>query len=122
MIVCGILEYFAGWLVVEVFQDVRCWSYNEEIWNFGNINGYVCLRSVVFFGLSGLFLIYGILPLVKYISEKMNIKKFLIMSIIICSIFLIDDIYNLIFTEIFNLPRASTIYKQLGFKYIYFNN
>ena len=122
MIVCGILEYFAGWLVNEVFHDVRCWSYNEEIWNFGNIYGYVCLRSVLFFGLSGLILIYVMLPGVIYLSQKMNLKTFLIMSIVLCSIFLIDEIYNLIFTELFNLPRASSIYKELGFKYIYFNN
>lgn len=122
MIACGILEYFAGWLVTEVFHDVRCWSYNEEILNFGNINGYVCLRSVTFFGLSGLMLIYGILPAIFYLAQKMNTNKFLIISVSICTIFLIDEIYNLIFTELFKLPRASSIYKKRGIKYIYFKS
>ena len=121
MIICGLLEYFAGWLMNEVFHSIRCWDYNQEIWNFGNINGYVCLRSVVFFGLSGLILIYGMLPLIFYIAQKFSVKKFLIISIIICSIFLIDEIYNLIFTQLFNLPRASSFYKKIGFKYIYFS-
>jgi uncharacterized membrane protein len=121
LFICGLLEYFAGWLVNEVLHSIRCWDYNQEILNFGNINGYVCLRSVLFFGLSGLILIYGMLPLIFYIAQKVSVKKFLIISIIICSFFLIDEIYNLIFTELFNLPRASFFYKKLGFKYIYFN-
>ena len=34
----------------------------EEILSFGNIGGYICLRSVLFFGISGLFLVYAIIP------------------------------------------------------------
>ena len=121
MICCGILEYFAGWLMTEVFQETRCWNYNEEILNFGNINGYVCLRSILFFGLSGLFLIYLVLPFTFYLAENTNTQKFFVISLIICSIFIIDELYNLIITKLFNLPRASSIYKKLGIKYIYFN-
>ena len=50
-IACGILELIGG-LLMDQFSNVRCWSYNEEILNFGNIGGFVCLRSIVFFGLS----------------------------------------------------------------------
>ncbi len=118
-IACGILELIGG-ILMDQFSDVRCWSYNEEILNFGNIGGFVCLRSVLFFGLSGLFLIYGILPFLIWLSNKMNDKVFMIISIIICVVFLIDEIYNLIITKVFNLPRASEIYKKHGLKYIYF--
>ena len=45
------------------------WSSNTEIWNFGNINGYVCLRSVMFFGVSGVLLVYMVIPiLIKVMS------------------------------------------------------
>lgn len=117
---CGLLELVSGYVMTKVTGGLRCWSYNEEILNFGNIGGYVCLRSVLFFGLSGLLLIYGILPLCFYISRNMSKKLFLIFSVSICSIFLIDEVYNLIFTKLFNLPRASTIYKDIGLRYIYF--
>ena len=120
LISTGILEYFSGYILYEKLGFTRCWSYNEEIWNFGNINGFVCLRSVVFFGISGLFLMYILLPLLIKIAKNMNEKKFLIMSLTICSIFVLDEIYNFIICRLLSLPRASTIYKSLGLKYIYF--
>ena len=118
---CGVLELISGFVMTKLNHGVRCWSYNEEIWNFGNIGGYVCLRSVLFFGLSGLLLIYVILPFIFYLAKHMKKKTFLIMSIVICAVFIIDEVYNLIFTEILQTPRASSIYKKLGFKYIYFH-
>ena len=116
----GILEYFSGYILYEKLGLTRCWSYNEEILNFGNIGGFVCLRSITFFGLSGLFLIYVIIPFLINISQKVNIKVFLIISISVATIFILDELYNLFIHSIFNLPKASTIYKKLGLKYIYF--
>lgn len=116
----GILEYFSG-LGMYIFGDgIRCWDYNQEILNFGNIDGFVCLRSVLFFGISSLLLIYVIVPLCYYLARHMNRKIFLTISITLCSIIMIDELYNLIFARVFSLPRASTIYKKLGFKYVYF--
>lgn len=45
----GILEYFSGLGMYIIGNGKRCWDYNQEILNFGNINGFVCLRSVLFF-------------------------------------------------------------------------
>lgn len=120
MLITGILEYIGGWMLYEFQDGLRCWDYNSEILNFGNINGFVCLRSVLFFGFSSLLLIYLIVPLCFYLAKKMNKKTFLIITIGLCSIFLFDELYNLIFARILSLPRASDIYKSLGFHYIYF--
>lgn len=120
MLITGILEYIGGWMLYEFQDGLRCWDYNYEILNFGNINGFVCLRSVLFFGFSSLLLIYLIVPLCFYLAKKMNKKIFLIITIGLCSIFLFDELYNLIFARILSLPRASDIYKSLGFHYIYF--
>ena len=98
----------------------RCWDYNSEILNFGNINGYVCLRSVLFFGVSCLMLVYGIIPMCYYLAYKMPRKAFLIMSYTLCIIFLFDEIYNLLIARLLSLPRASDIYKSIGFKYMNF--
>ena len=111
----GILEYLTGFVLHEFF-DVRYWDYNKEIINFGNINGYICLRSVLFFGVSGLLLMYGILPFFIYLSKTMNKEMFLTFSIILCIIFLTDEIYNLIIAKTLNLKDAITIYKQLTIK------
>lgn len=114
----GILEYISGYMMYKLMNGIRCWDYNTEILNFGNIGGFVCLRSVLFFAISGLLLVYIIIPSVIYISKKVSKKKFLIISISLCSIFLIDEFYNLLFANLLNLPRARVIYTSLGIKYM----
>lgn len=120
LISSGILEYIAGWGVDNFGNGIKCWDYNQEILNIGNINGYVCLRSVLFFGISSLLLIYIIVPVCFYLAKKLNKKKFLIFSYTLCTIILFDEVYNLLFARILNLPRASAIYKSIGFNYQYF--
>ncbi|MBQ6323846.1 MAG: putative ABC transporter permease [Bacilli bacterium] len=116
----GILEYLSGYILYGKLGWIRCWDYNQEILNFGNINGYVCLRSVLVFGFSGLLLMYVIIPiLIKLVNSK-YLNVIFIISIVFCSLVLFDEIYNLIFTSLFNLPSAPSIYKTLGFKYLYF--
>ena len=119
IIATGILEYISGWYM-ENFNDVKCWDYNQEILNFGNINGYVCLRSVLIFGIFSLLLMYLVVPFCFFLATHLNNKLFLIISYTLCFIFLADELYNLIFANLFSLPRASTIYKKLGLKYLYF--
>ena len=114
----GLLEYFSGLGIYIIGDGLRYWDYNTEILNFGNINGFVCLRSVMFFGLSALLLMYVIVPFCFHVANKSNKKVFLIVTISICSIFLADDFYNLIFTKLFNLPKATTIYKSIGIHYM----
>lgn len=120
LISCGLLEYISGLGMYIVGRGFRCWNYNTEILNFGNIGGFVCLRSVLFFGLSGLLLIYVIVPICFYLGKNMKKKNFLIMSFTLCSIFLIDEIYNLAIARIIHTPRASDIYKKIGFNYVTF--
>ncbi len=120
LIICGVLEYIAGWGVDTFGNGLKCWDYNSEILNFGNINGYICLRSVLFFGVSGLLLIYGIVPLCFYLADVVDKRIFLTISFTLCFIFLFDEFYNLIFARVLHLTRASTIYKKLGFHYMYF--
>lgn len=120
LLVCGIFEFLSGWFLYGVIGLDRCWDYNKEILNFGNIGGYVCFRSAFFFGLSGLFLMYVVVPFCFFLATKLSKKTFLIISITLFSIFYIDEIYNFIIAKLLHLKRASTIYKSLGIKYFYF--
>ena len=115
----GILEYIGGYFMEHIMQ-IKCWDYSKEILSFGSINGYVFIRSVLVFGISALLLMYIIVPFCFYLAKKMPKKAFLILSYTICAIFLFDELYNLIFANLLNLPRASEVYKNLGFKYLYF--
>lgn len=119
LIISGIIEYIGGWYM-ENISDIKYWDYDQEILNFGNINGYVCLRSVLIFGCAGLLLIYVIVPGCFYLARHLRKNTFLIISYTIGFVFVIDVLYNLVFATFFNLPDATTIYKKLGFKYLYF--
>ena len=113
----GLLELLSGYILHKYF-GLRFWNYNIEILNFGNIGGYICFRSVTFFAVSGLLLMYGILPFCIYLSQKINVNKFLIMSLILLFIIIIDDLYNLVIAKVFNLPNAIDIYKNIGFNFM----
>lgn len=114
----GVLEYFSGLGMYKLRGGLRCWNYNTEILNFGNIGGFVCLRSVLCFGLSALLLIYIIVPICIYLSKKVNKKTFIVVTTTLFILFISDELYNLIVARIFDLPRASSIYKKLGFSYM----
>ena len=43
-----------------------------------------------------------------------------VFSFLICFIFLFDEVYNFLIARLFSLPRASDIYKSIGFKYMKF--
>lgn len=90
-IVTGLLEYITGYILYE-FHGLRLWDYNNEILNFGNINGYICLRSVLFFGVSSLLLIYAIIPTLINISKKIKENHLVILSTTLITLFALDMI------------------------------
>ena len=92
----GILEFATGWVLLEFF-GIRLWDYNEEILNWGNIGGFVCVRSVLFFGISGIFLRYVVMPLFEKLEKKMSKKAWLALCFIPAGLFLTDIIVSIIF-------------------------
>ena len=117
VVITGLLEYFSG-LAIYKLIGARYWNYNTEIWNFGNIGGFVCLRSVLAFGLSSFILMYLFYPLAIYLSTKINKKVLITLSIIIITLIFADQVYNLIITKAFGLKNAIQIYKTYGIKYM----
>lgn len=94
-IASGILELVTGWVVLTVW-GIRLWDYNEEILNFGNIGGFVCVRSVLFFGISGVFLQFVVVPLFEKLEQKMPKKPWLALCFIPAGLFILDIIASLI--------------------------
>ena len=113
----GILEFFAG-LGVYLVTGLKYWNYDTEILGFGSIYGFVCLRSVTVFGIFGLILVYAMLPGIYYLAVKLPKKVFIATAVILFVIFLGDDIYNLIFANLFSLPSAPYVYKSIGFNFM----
>ena len=118
VLVTGILEFVAGWLVYTIGNGTRYWDYNTEIWNFGNIGGFVCLRSVLFFGISALFLMYVIVPGLIFVARKMSKRMFLLMAVGLFSLVMVDEVYNLLASKVLGWPGAMDFYRSLGWKYL----
>ena len=118
VLVTGILEFVAGWLVYTIGNGTRYWDYNTEIWNFGNIGGFVCLRSVLFFGISALFLMYVIVPGLIFVAWKMSKRMFLLIAVGLFSLVMVDEVYNLLASKVFGWPGAMDFYRSLGWKYL----
>lgn len=115
-VACGLLEFFSGLGIYILCDGTRYWDYNTEILNFGNIGGFICLRSILVFAVSGLLLMYIIVPTLFYIAKHTNRKVFLIVSVTLCSIFLLDEFYNLVLYKILNLPNSIDIYRSIGIR------
>lgn len=117
---CGLLEFIAGYGMYHLLDGRRGWNYNTEILNFGNIGGYVCLRSVLVFAISGLLLIYCIVPLLTYISNHVNTNIFNFICIFLAILFALDVIYNDIFCTIWPLYSSKDLYSTWSI-YKYYN-
>ena len=116
----GLLELLSGYFLYGVLGWTKSWDYTQEVMSGFTIGGYVSLRSLVGFGIGGLFLIYVLTPLlIKLVTSKHKNKVFII-SIVLVAIIMIDELYNLIFAYMLHTPRARDIYRPLGFKYLYF--
>ena len=59
-----------------------------------NINGYICLRSILFFGISGLILIYLIIPSLIKIIKRVNRKTIDSISLVLLICLIVDMIVH----------------------------
>lgn len=91
----GVLELATGWVILTIW-GIRLWDYNEEILNFGNIGGFVCVRSVLFFGIAGVFLQFVVVPVFEKLEKKMPKKAWLCLCFIPAGLFILDIAASLI--------------------------
>ena len=93
MMLTGIVEYVTGALLMEIFEK-RWWDYTGL---FLNINGYICLRSLLTFAIGGLLLVYIIEPIVSYLIKTKSKYYVTLYTSTFLFIMLIDFIFVLIF-------------------------
>ena len=118
MVIAGVVEFVGGWLVYVIGGGTRYWDYNVEIWNWGNIEGFVCLRSVLVFGFSSLFLMYVVVPFFLWLMGKMSKRAFMTLAITLFVLVMVDEVYNLLASKFFDWPDAMDFYRSLGWKYL----
>lgn len=94
VIICETLEYFTSYIMEKIFK-ARWWDYSAKKYN---INGRICLETVVPFGILGCLVMYVLNPITfKYLNMLSN-SMLNIISAICFTIFITDNIvsYNVI--------------------------
>lgn len=86
MISCAVLEYLASLIMEKVF-NARWWDYSDQKFN---INGRICLKNLVPFGLFGLLVIYIVNPFIFEQLDKLSLLALEIMSLSIAAVTIID--------------------------------
>lgn len=88
--ICSILEYVTSYLMEKLFK-ARWWDYSKRKFN---INGRICLETMLPFGLLGCFIVYFLHPLVKRFVSLFNPALVIVISIILFVIYIIDSIVS----------------------------
>ena len=86
ILITGVLEYFSGYFMFKIFNK-RWWDYTGL---FLNIDGYVCLRSVLTFSVGAIILIYWLEPIIYNFFIKNKFSKNVAIYFLV--IYLIDNI------------------------------
>ncbi len=102
-IVCGILEYLTSFFMEKLFK-ARWWDYSKRKFN---INGRVCLGTLIPFGIFGLILTYIANPFFIGLLNKLNTNTINILAISLFTIFTIDSIIS--FIVIFGFRKTTVI-------------
>ena len=91
IVVCSILEYLTGYLLEKIFH-ARWWDYSDELFN---INGRVCLKTMVPFGILGVLMIRIFNPFILKMYNGIPVNIFNIMFYVIAIVFFSDVIFSL---------------------------
>lgn len=86
------LEYFASWLLEKLFS-VKRWDYSSYKFN---LNGRVCLKNSLLFGIMGLLVEYGVQPLFSKIAGKVPAELSHYIAEVILIVFAVDTTLSVV--------------------------
>lgn len=89
-LIAGVFELIVGWALYTFHDGLRLWDYNTEIWNWGNVGGYVCIRSVLVFAVAAPLLIRMTVPLIGKMARKLPDWAYTLITMTPFVLFLID--------------------------------
>ena len=93
VLVCGALEYFASWIMEKIFK-ARWWDYSNVKFN---LNGRICLKNLIAFGIMGIAVIYVINPNFEiWIEYFLNKDQLRFLAFILWTIFIMDFVVSTI--------------------------
>ena len=88
--ICSCLEYFTSYLMEKLFK-ARWWDYSRYKYN---INGRICLETMIPFGILGCFTIYIVHPAIVNLVSLLDSKLMITLAVILFIIYIIDNIIS----------------------------
>ena len=86
MAACSALEYVTSFLMEKIF-NMRWWDYTKVPYN---LNGRVCLRNSIIFGLGGMVIVYITQPAVAGIIAGLSDNKLFMLTVIFMIVMGVD--------------------------------
>lgn len=102
VITCGVLEYVTSYVMEKLFH-ARWWDYSKRKYN---INGRICLETLIPFGILGLIIMYVTNPFILSQFAKVPEQTLNIIAIALFVIFSIDGLISLVVVS--NVRTTST--------------
>ena len=99
--ICATLEYLTSYLMEKIFK-LRWWDYSNMKFN---INGRICLETLIPFGIIGVLVVKYISPFLINTINSINFNVLIIINIIILSILITDILIS--FNVVFNLKNVT---------------
>ena len=90
IVICGVLEYSTSYIMEKIFK-ARWWDYSKKRFN---INGRVCLETIIPFGLLGCLIIYVLNPFILSLLSRASSNVLNTIAIVLLSTFIIDFIIS----------------------------
>lgn len=87
-VVCSIIEYLTSYIMEKLF-NTRWWDYSHVPFN---VNGRICLKNSVYFGILGTALIYYINPYISGVLSLIPQNVLICISSTILVLFIADNI------------------------------
>ncbi len=90
-LVCSLLEYFTSWLMEKLFH-IKWWDYSKT--DKYNLNGRICLRNCLAFGIAGSLIVYQLHPLVSSLINLIPALVRISLASFFIIIFLFDTVIS----------------------------
>lgn len=90
ILICSILEYFTSYFMEKLFK-ARWWDYSKKKFN---INGRICLETMLPFGILGCTVVYLIHPLIIRFINIFSSTLTIVIAVIIFITYLVDNIIS----------------------------
>lgn len=107
IIITSALEYFVSFILEKIFHN-KWWDYSNTRYN---LNGRICLKNSLAFGILALIIIYFVTPLLGILFSLFSFKFWSILALILFALVMLDTIYSVIIA--YNLRNRIIIVEEL---------